>query len=60
MSVFVWSLLLSKCPACMAKLHILLRVEERGGNGVVDSRIGLHANVIPFAEATDLRVVTEV
>jgi len=44
----------------MAKLQILRRVDERGGKGVVESRIGLYANVPPCEEATDLRAITEV
>jgi thymidine kinase len=43
----------------MRTLLFTAGVHDRGGKGVIDSRIGLKANAIPFDEATDLRVIAE-
>jgi thymidine kinase len=34
-------------------------VHDRGGKGVIDSRLGIQASAIPFEAETDLRAVTE-
>jgi len=43
----------------MRTLLFTAGVHDRSGKGVIDSRIGLTANAIPFDEATDLRVIAE-
>jgi thymidine kinase len=43
----------------MRTLLFTAGVHDRGGKGVIDSRIGLKQNAIPFDEATDLRVIAE-
>src|SRR6187551_849103 len=43
----------------MRTLLFTAGIHDRGGRGVIDSRIGLKANAIPFDEATDLRVIAE-
>jgi len=43
----------------MRTLLFTAGVHDRGGRGVIDSRIGLKADAIPFDEATDLRVIAE-
>lgn len=43
----------------MRTLLFTAGVHDRGGRGVIDSRLGIQANAIPFDAATDLRVVTE-
>ena len=43
-------------------MHTLLftaGIHDRGGKGVIDSRLGIVANAIPFAEDTDLRLIAE-
>src|SRR5207342_1051218 len=43
----------------MRTLLFTAGVHDRGGKGVIDSRLGLQVNAIPFEEATDLRAITE-
>jgi thymidine kinase len=43
----------------MRTLLFTAGVHDRGGKGVIDSRLGIQAAAIPFDGATDLRVVTE-
>jgi thymidine kinase len=43
----------------MRTLLFTAGIHDRGGKGVIDSRIGLKQNAIPFDEATDLRVLAE-
>ncbi|MCW3834590.1 thymidine kinase [Sphingomonas canadensis] len=43
----------------MRTLLFTAGVHDRGGHGVIDSRIGLKAEAIPFDPATDLRVIVE-
>jgi thymidine kinase len=43
----------------MRTLLFTAGVHDRGGKGVIDSRIGLKANAIPFDGTTDLRVIAE-
>ena len=43
----------------MRTLLFTAGVHDRGGKGVIDSRIGLKQNATPFDEATDLRVIAE-
>lgn len=43
----------------MRTLLFTAGIHDRGGKGVIDSRIGLTQNAIPFDEATDLRVIAE-
>jgi thymidine kinase len=43
----------------MRTLLFTAGVHDRGGRGVIDSRIGLKATAIPFDEATDLRTIAE-
>ena len=43
----------------MRTLLFTAGIHDRGGKGVIDSRIGLKQNAIPFDEATDLRVIAE-
>lgn len=43
----------------MRTLLFTAGVHDRGGHGVIDSRIGLHAEAIPFNADTNLREVAE-
>ena len=43
----------------MRTLLFTAGIHDRGGRGVIDSRIGLKQNAIPFEEATDLRLIAE-
>lgn len=43
----------------MRTLLFTAGVHDRGGKGVIDSRLGIQANAIPFEEATDLRRIAE-
>jgi thymidine kinase len=43
----------------MRTLLFTAGAHDRGGKGVIDSRIGLKANAIPFDEATDLHAIAE-
>ena len=43
----------------MRTLLFTAGVHDRGGRGVIDSRIGLTANAFPFDDATDLRTIAE-
>jgi thymidine kinase len=43
----------------MRTLLFTAGVHDRGGKGVIDSRLGIQAAAIPFDGVTDLRVVTE-
>jgi thymidine kinase len=43
----------------MRTLLFTAGVHDRGGKGVIDSRIGLQQNAIPFDEEMDLRVLAE-
>lgn len=43
----------------MRTLLFTAGAHDRGGKGVIDSRIGLKMSAIPFDEATDLRVIAE-
>src|SRR5690349_23679082 len=43
----------------MRTLLFTAGIHDRGGKGVIDSRIGLKQNAIPFDDATDLRVIAE-
>ena len=43
----------------MRTLLFTAGVHDRGGKGVIDSRLGIVANAIPFAEDTDLRLIAE-
>jgi thymidine kinase len=43
----------------MRTLLFTAGVHDRGGKGIIDSRLGIQASAIPFDEATDLRAVTE-
>lgn len=43
----------------MRTLLFTAAIHDRGGRGMIDSRIGLTQPAIPFDEATDLRVIVE-
>lgn len=43
----------------MRTLLFTAGIHDRGGKGVIDSRIGLKQNACPFDETTDLRVIAE-
>jgi thymidine kinase len=43
----------------MRTLLFTAGIHDRGGRGVIDSRIGLKADAIPFDEATDLSAIAE-
>lgn len=43
----------------MRTLLFTAGIHDRGGRGVIDSRIGLTQNAFPFDEATDLRRIAE-
>ncbi|MBC9033318.1 thymidine kinase [Sphingomonas sp. JC676] len=43
----------------MRTLLFTAGVHDRGGKGVIDSRLGIQASAIPFDGETDLRVITE-
>jgi thymidine kinase len=43
----------------MRTLLFTAGIHDRGGKGVIDSRIGLKADAIPFDETTDLRLIAE-
>jgi thymidine kinase len=43
----------------MRTLLFTAGAHDRGGKGVIDSRLGLKESAIPFDEATDLRVLAE-
>ena len=43
----------------MRTLLFTAGIHDRGGKGVIDSRLGIVANAIPFAEDTDLRLIAE-
>ena len=43
----------------MRTLLFTAGIHDRGGKGVIDSRIGLKQNAFPFDEATDLRRIAE-
>lgn len=43
----------------MRTLLFTAGVHDRGGKGVIDSRLGIQANATPFDEATDLRRIAE-
>ena len=43
----------------MRTLLFTAGVHDRGGKGVIDSRLGIVANAVPFAEDTDLRLIAE-
>jgi thymidine kinase len=43
----------------MRTLLFTAGIHDRGGKGVIDSRLGLKQDAIPFDEATDLRVIAE-
>lgn len=43
----------------MRTLLFTAGIHDRGGKGVIDSRIGLKANAYPFDEETDLRMIAE-
>ena len=43
----------------MRTLLFTAGVHDRGGKGVIDSRLGIHANAVPFDEATDLHAIAE-
>lgn len=43
----------------MRTLLFTAGVHDRGGRGVIDSRLGLQVPAIPFDEATDLRILVE-
>jgi thymidine kinase len=43
----------------MRTLLFTAGVHDRGGKGVIDSRLGITANAIPFAEDSDLRLIAE-
>ncbi|NML07732.1 thymidine kinase [Sphingomonas sp. G-3-2-10] len=43
----------------MRTLLFTAGVHDRGGRGVIDSRLGLQATAFPFEEDTDLRVIAE-
>ena len=43
----------------MRTLLFTAGIHDRGGKGVIDSRIGLKQNAIPFDEETDLRRIAE-
>jgi len=43
----------------MRTLLFTAGVHDRGGKGVIDSRLGIQANAIPFDADTDLRLIVE-
>jgi thymidine kinase len=43
----------------MRTLLFTAGIHDRGGKGVIDSRLGIQAHAFPFEEATDLRVIVE-
>lgn len=43
----------------MRTLLFTAGIHDRGGKGVIDSRIGLKQSAIPFDEQTDLRLIAE-
>ncbi|RSV42031.1 thymidine kinase [Sphingomonas sp. ABOLE] len=43
----------------MRTLLFTAGVHDRGGHGVIDSRLGIHADAIPFEAATDLRTIVQ-
>ncbi|RYY47040.1 MAG: thymidine kinase [Sphingomonadales bacterium] len=43
----------------MRTLLFTAGIHDRGGKGMIDSRLGLKESAIPFDEATDLRVIAE-
>ncbi|UZK65158.1 thymidine kinase [Sphingomonas sp. M1-B02] len=43
----------------MRTLLFTAGAHDRGGQGVIDSRLGIVADAIPFAEDTDLRLIAE-
>ncbi|MEI9927746.1 MAG: thymidine kinase [Sphingomonas sp.] len=43
----------------MRTLLFTAAAHDRGGRGVIDSRLGIHASAIPFDESTDLRAIAE-
>ena len=43
----------------MRTLLFTAGVHDRGGRGVIDSRLGIQANAVPFEEDSDLRVIAE-
>ncbi|MDG2533384.1 thymidine kinase [Sphingomonas sp. HITSZ_GF] len=43
----------------MRTLLFTAGIHDRGGRGVIDSRLGISATAIPFGEATDLRRIAE-
>jgi thymidine kinase len=43
----------------MRTLLFTAGVHDRGGKGVIDSRLGIQASAIPFEGDTDLRILTE-
>jgi thymidine kinase len=43
----------------MRTLLFTAGVHDRGGKGVIDSRLGISASAVPFDGDTDLRIVTE-
>src|SRR5689334_1751108 len=42
----------------MRTLLFTAGVHDRGGKGVIDSRLGIQVNAFPFEEATDLHAVS--
>ncbi|MCP4615394.1 MAG: thymidine kinase [Bradyrhizobium sp.] len=43
----------------MRTLLFTAGIHDRGGRGVIDSRLGISATAVPFEEATDLRRIAE-
>lgn len=43
----------------MRTLLFTAGIHDRGGRGVIDSRLGIHASAVPFDTNTDLQTVTE-
>ena len=43
----------------MRTLLFTAGIHDRGGKGVIDSRLGITASAIPFDETTDLRLIAE-
>jgi thymidine kinase len=43
----------------MRTLLFTAGVHDRAGHGVIDSRLGIHADAIPFDAATDLRTIVQ-
>ncbi|HVJ01802.1 MAG TPA: thymidine kinase [Sphingomonas sp.] len=43
----------------MRTLLFTAGVHDRGGRGVIDSRLGISANAVPFEADTDLRLIAE-